>query len=122
MEKLNVAIIFGGCSPEDSVSLDSAHAVITHLDQTKYNPVLIGISDAGSWYHFTGEVKKIKLDTWNNPSECSPAMVSPDQDSHALLVMKDGAAETISPFTFRVVECLVFKFLVKMTDRATAPL
>ena len=84
MEKLNVAIIFGGCSPEYSVSLESAHAVITHLDQAKYNPVLIGISPRGNWYHFTGEVEKIRLDTWNTPAHCSPAMVSPDRDSHAL--------------------------------------
>ena len=95
MEKLNVAIIFGGCSPEYSVSLESAHAVITHLDQAKYNPVLIGISPRGNWYHFTGEVEKIRLDTWNTPAHCSPAMVSPDRDSHALLVIKDGTAETI---------------------------
>ena len=48
METLNVAIIFGGCSPEYRVSLESAHAVITHMDQTRYNPVLIGISSTGN--------------------------------------------------------------------------
>ena len=66
MEKLNVAVIFGGCSPEYSVSLESAHAVVTHMDRTRYNPVLIGISSAGNWYHFTGAAEKIKSDTFGS--------------------------------------------------------
>ncbi len=60
MKKLNIAVIFGGCSPEYSVSLESAHAVITHMDRTKYSPVLVGISPKGNWLHFTGAVEKIK--------------------------------------------------------------
>ncbi len=96
MEKLNVAVIFGGCSPEYSVSLESAHAVITHMDRTRYNPVLIGISSAGNWYHFTGDIEKITLDTWNGPADCTPALVSPDRDSHALLVMKNVGVEEIT--------------------------
>lgn len=96
MRKLNVAVIFGGCSPEYSVSLESAHAVITHMDRTRYNPVLIGISSAGNWYHFTGDVEKIRLDAWDTPADCAPALVSPDRDSRALLVLKNGAAEKIN--------------------------
>ena len=90
MDKLNIAILFGGCSPEYSVSLESAHAVITHLDQTRYAPVLIGISPSGDWYHFTGDVEKIRLDTWNNPTDCAPALVSPDRSACALLVPSSG--------------------------------
>ena len=96
MEKLNVAVLFGGCSPEYGVSLESAYAVITHMDRTRYNPVLIGISSAGNWYHYTGETEKIKLDTWNNPSDCTPALVAPGQDSHALLLLKNTGVERIS--------------------------
>lgn len=90
MDKLNIAILFGGCSPEYSVSLESAHAVITHLDQTRYAPVLIGISPSGDWYHFTGDAEKIRLDTWNNPTDCAPALVSPDRSACALLVPSSG--------------------------------
>lgn len=96
MEKLNVAVIFGGCSPEYSVSLESAHAVITHMDRTRYNPVLIGISSAGNWYHFTGAAEKIKSDTWNNPDDCAPALVSPDRDAPGLLVQTTAGMEKIS--------------------------
>ena len=90
MDKLNIAILFGGCSPEYSVSLESAHAVITHLDQTRYAPVLIGISPSGDWYHFTGDAEKIRLDTWNNPTDCAPALISPDRSACALLVPSSG--------------------------------
>ena len=96
MKKLKIAVIFGGCSPEYSVSLESAHAVITHMDRTRYNPVLIGISSAGNWYHFTGAAEKIKSDTWNNPDDCAPALISLDQDAHALLVQTSGGIEKIS--------------------------
>ena len=96
MKKYNVAVLFGGCSPEYSVSLESAHAVITHMDRTKYFPVLIGISPKGNWLHFTGAVEKIKLDTWNNPADCAPALVSPDRDAPGLLVQTTAGIEKIS--------------------------
>ncbi len=31
-----IAVIFGGCSTEYEVSLQSAYAVLTHLDRKKY--------------------------------------------------------------------------------------
>ena len=96
MKKYNVAVLFGGCSPEYSVSLESAHAVITHMDRTRYSPVLVGISPKGNWLHFTGAVGKIKQDTWNNPDDCAPALVSPDRDAPGLLVQTTAGMEKIS--------------------------
>ena len=95
MEKWNIAVLFGGCSPEYGVSLESAHAVITHLDRSKYNPVLIGISHNGNWYYYTGDPEKIRLDTWNNPDGCAPALVSPNRDSRALLVLENTGVRKI---------------------------
>ena len=46
--KLKIAVIFGGCSPEYPVSLESAHSVIVNLDREKYEPVLLGITRAAS--------------------------------------------------------------------------
>ena len=96
MKKYNVAVLFGGCSPEYSISLESAHAVITHMDRTKYSPVLVGISPKGNWLHFTGAVEKIKQDIWNNPDDCAPALVSPDRDAPGLLVQTTAGVEKIS--------------------------
>ena len=64
MQKKNIGVIFGGCSPEYGVSLESADAVVSHMDKTKYQPVMIGISQAGDWFYYTGPTEKIEEDTW----------------------------------------------------------
>lgn len=87
--KLNIAIFFGGCSPEYSVSLESASAVISSLDKTKYNPVMIGITREGDWYCYTGDVEAIRKDTWQNEKNCVPAALSPNRSRHELLLF-DG--------------------------------
>lgn len=93
MKKLNIAVFFGGCSPEYSVSLSSASGVILNLDPEKYNPVMIGITREGKWYYYTGPVNKLLEDTWNNPEDCTPALLSPDRGAHCLIVLgEDGVS------------------------------
>lgn len=48
-KKLRVGLFFGGRSAEHHISLDSALAVMTHLDTDKYEVVPIGISRTGTW-------------------------------------------------------------------------
>ena len=86
MKRLNIAILFGGCSPEYSVSLQSAYSVIKHIDTNKFMPILIGISSKGDWYRFDGDIEKIASDTWCNPSDCLPAAILPNRSKPALLV------------------------------------
>lgn len=87
MRKLNVAVFFGGCSSEYSVSLESSSAVIANLDKEKYHTVLIGITKEGDWYHYTGELSKIKMDTWCNEADCIPAVLSPNRSERCLLLL-----------------------------------
>lgn len=94
MEKRKIAVLFGGCSPEYSVSLQSAHGVITHMDREKYEPVLVGITPEGDWFHYTGEVDRIGADTWRE-GPCAPAAVSPSRGERALLVFGDRGVERI---------------------------
>lgn len=90
-EKKKVAIIFGGCSPEYKVSLASAYSVICHMDKSRYEPILIGISSNGAWYQFDGKIEKIGLDTWCNDKDCTLIAVFPERGSHSLLLLgKDG--------------------------------
>ena len=37
--KLKIAVLFGGRSPEHGVSLQSAAAVLRHMDRERYEPV-----------------------------------------------------------------------------------
>ena len=85
-----IAILFGGCSPEYSVSLQSAYSVITHIDRKKYTPILIGISNAGDWFKYDGEIEKIPADTWCNEEDCIPVVVSPNRTVHGILTIKNG--------------------------------
>lgn len=85
--KKNIAVIFGGCSPEYRVSLESAYAVIVNLDSTRYHPVMTGISESGSWYLYSGAPEKLLNNTWCNEADCIPAVLSPNRHSHELLVL-----------------------------------
>ncbi len=40
MKRLKIVVLFGGCSPEYSVSLQSAAAVLQNMDSSKYEAVL----------------------------------------------------------------------------------
>lgn len=91
-----IAVLFGGCSSEHEVSLQSAYAVVSHMDRKIYTPVLIGITRQGVWYFFDGDIEKIPADTWHNPINCTPAAVLPNPSRHALLKITDRGVETIS--------------------------
>lgn len=93
--KQKIAVLFGGCSTEYDISLQSAYAVVTHLDETKYEPVLLGITPSGEWFRFSGEPVKIKENTWYNPSDCARAIISPSRETHGMLEFDTGEIRTI---------------------------
>lgn len=95
MKKLNIAVFFGGCSPEYSVSLSSASGVILNLDREKYNPLMIGITKEGAWYYYTGPVDKLLDDTWLNPQDCTPAVLSPNRGEQCLLLLEQNGVSRI---------------------------
>ena len=70
-EKLKIAVLFGGRSPEYEVSLQSACSVIKRMDREKYVPVPIGITRQGEWLRFHGGIDEIAADTWHAPERCT---------------------------------------------------
>lgn len=86
MNRKNVVVIFGGCSSEYDVSLQSSYAVISNIDSEKYTVIMVGITREGQWYRYTGPVEKIPENTWFLDKEhCQPALISPDRLSPFLL-------------------------------------
>ncbi|SEK91934.1 D-alanine---D-serine ligase [Paenibacillus sp. cl141a] len=85
MEKMTVAVLFGGCSGEYEVSLSSAAAVIEHLDIEKYNLVLIGITREGSWLRYSGNLEDIRNDRWHAHPSCIPSFFSPSREIKGLI-------------------------------------
>jgi D-alanine---D-serine ligase len=95
MEKYRIAVLFGGCSPEYEISLQSAYSVITHIDKTKYDPILLGITQSGEWFCYSGAPEKIKNDTWNNPADCVKAIISPDRKTNGVLIFDNNSPRSI---------------------------
>lgn len=84
MDRLKIAIIFGGCSEEHPISVKSAGEVAKNLDTKKYEPFYIGITKNGIW-----KLCHYPEANWEN-GNCRPVMLSPDRSVHGLLVMEQG--------------------------------
>lgn len=92
--KIKLAVIFGGASSEHEVSLMSAASILQNLSKDKYDIYMLGITKAGKWLLFTGDVSELTDGTWENGST-TPAVLSPDPSTHGLIVLKETGAETI---------------------------
>lgn len=49
-DKIRVAVLYGGCSPEHEVSIRSAEQVIQNLDPAFFHVLPIGIDKRGNWF------------------------------------------------------------------------
>ena len=54
MSKKAILVLFGGCSTEHQVSLQSAQAVLEHMDRTQFLPLMVGITKNGQWLCYRG--------------------------------------------------------------------
>ena len=86
--KKKVAIIFGGCSSEYSVSLVSATSVIKNINKDKYDVIMIGITQDGNFYLYDGEVDKIEQNEWLNDNTCKKITISTNRSDHGIIVLE----------------------------------
>lgn len=94
MEKKNIAIIFGGHSAEYEVSLQSAYAVLTHLDTNKFKIIPIGITKDGDWFYYAGDYEHIKKNTWSEQvQDIYPVVVLQNCSDRSILVFKQAIPE-----------------------------
>lgn len=63
-KKKTLAVLFGGHSSEYEVSLQSAAAVLGALDTERFEPLPIGITKNGDWYHYLGVYSAIAAGIW----------------------------------------------------------
>ena len=93
---MNLAILFGGVSTEHDISCLSAASVLRHLDKSKYDITAVGITREGRWLYYPAyDVDRIENGSWQREAGLIPAVLSPDRDTHGLLVLRDSGAETI---------------------------
>ena len=74
---------------EYEVSLQSAAAIIKNFPQEKYDLYLIGITRAGQWFHYDGEIEKISNDTWNQEL-LNPVTVCLEPERQAVMEIVDN--------------------------------
>ncbi len=96
MNKLNVALIFGGKSGEHEVSLSSATSIYKHIDKSKYNVFTIGITKDGRWLYYDGNEENIKNGQWINLSNDKVQInLIPSGNRQLGLVFEDGTVQKI---------------------------
>ena len=61
MEKIKLAVIFGGQSTEHNVSIVSGSSVLKNLNKEKYEIYPIYISKEGTWYHYNKNINEIYI-------------------------------------------------------------
>ncbi len=59
MNKINLAVIFGGASTEHEVSIKSAFNIISVLDKEKYNILCVYITKSGEWFLYDGAINNL---------------------------------------------------------------
>ena len=93
LNKLTVAVIFGGQSSEHEVSGVSASTIISNLDPEKYYVIPVGITKDGKWMIYNGPVENIKNGEWEKFG--TPAVLSPDASQKGLLKTVGGKVKLI---------------------------
>jgi D-alanine--(R)-lactate ligase len=88
MNKLKMAVLFGGCSEEHDVSIKSAQEIAGNLDPEKFDPLYIGITKSGEW-----KLCDYPDANWESGT-CIP-MLSPDRNVHGLIVLTQGEYKII---------------------------
>ncbi len=91
--KKKIAVIFGGCSGEYPVSLQSAYSVFEHINKNKYEILPIGITRDGRWFHYTGNYERIPEDRWTaNERQLRPVIFSMDRSRGGFWERMDEAS------------------------------
>jgi D-alanine--(R)-lactate ligase len=89
VKRLKIAILFGGCSEEHDVSVKSATELAKSIDTQKYEPIYIGIARSGVW-----KMCERPSAAWED-GDCRRAVISPDRETHGLLVAEGDEARPV---------------------------
>ncbi len=76
-----ILVLFGGCSTEYEVSLQSAHGVLQALDRSRFTPLTVGITREGRWLRYPGGLSHLETGDWQEQPSCVPCSLSQDRGS-----------------------------------------
>ena len=96
MNKINIALIFGGKSGEHEVSLLSTASIYKHINKDKYNVFTIGITKDGRWMFYDGDAENIKNGNWVNLANKNVEVnLVPSANKEVGIIFEDGRTEKI---------------------------
>jgi D-alanine-D-alanine ligase len=105
-DKIKVGVLFGGRSAEHEVSLRSARTVVSAIDTTKYEVILIGLDRDGQWYLGDSSQKLLQSADISPNSEVtkqsSSVALIPTGSDAGLLNMSTGQVSTSVDVLFPV--------------------
>ena len=82
-----ILVLFGGCSSEHDVSLESAHAVLLNMDPERFAPLAVSISKEGRWRLCAADREALQGAHWREAMEgCAPCTLSLDRGAPTLLL------------------------------------
>ena len=94
MEKMKLAVLFGGVSSEHTISLRSVTTVLQNLDPEKYEVFMVGITRDGRFLRYTGAVDAILNGDWEQ-GPVESCVISPSREHHGLLLLKEDGFEVL---------------------------
>ncbi|MCD6116369.1 D-alanine--D-alanine ligase [bacterium] len=92
MTKKKIAVIFGGRSPEHTISITSAMGILQNIDRSEYEVVPVRISMEGEWNYLPDLELPESLEDLKNPG--FPAFLG-DPSTAGLIVMENDKFRTL---------------------------
>ena len=98
MEKIKVAVLFGGRSGEHEISLASSSSIIEGLDKDKYEIIPVFISKEGKWINPSESFRLLKkLDLLHSESEVKFKNSATSHESFYALAMEQKVVDVVIP-------------------------
>lgn len=92
MDKKRIVVLFGGQSSEHLVSCMSAANVIGQIDTSRYELLLIGITEEGHWLK-ADSLEDVRTGAWKEST--TEAIISPDATSHSVVLTEQGTSRNV---------------------------
>ena len=91
----NILVLFGGCSTEYEVSLQSAAAVLEHMGPERYRALPVGITRQGRWLRYLGPTSALTGERWQQEN-CVACTLSLNRDDLSLIHISHPASSPSS--------------------------
>ena len=89
MEKIKLAVIFGGKSSEYPVSLHSTASLLRQINRERYELSTIGISKTGDWFLYHGSIDDLEHDHWLSHPDNQPIGLACTDKHHGFFILHE---------------------------------